>query len=176
MGASQATLTGAATRRAFDRAVRQILRVNYAGEYGAIRIYDAQIAIARRLHPAVAGFLADTVVHERRHAGAFRALMPARRTRPCAMTPLWGIGGTLLGFSTALMGTNAMMICTEAVERTVHAHLNEQLALLGGRDARNWRAPSSRSAMRSWAITTRHMRARLRLAPARGRWTQRWPG
>jgi len=73
----------------FDRTVRQILRVNYAGEYGAIRIYGAQIALARLFHPKVAGFLEETVSHERRHAHAFRALMPARATRPCGATPLW---------------------------------------------------------------------------------------
>jgi ubiquinone biosynthesis monooxygenase Coq7 len=118
----------------FGRTVGQILRVNYAGEYGAIRIYRAQIAVARLLHPSVAPFLSETVVHEQRHAAQFRSLMPARATRPCGATPLWGLGGTFLGLLTGLMGTDAMMICTEAVERTVHAHLNRQLAWLGGRD------------------------------------------
>ena len=121
--------------RLFNRTVAQILRVNYAGEYGAIRIYGAQIAVARRLFPTLSPFLEETVRHERRHADAFRALMPARRTRPCAMTPVWGIGGSLLGLLTGLFGANAMMVCTEAVERTVHAHLNKQLSYLGGRDA-----------------------------------------
>jgi ubiquinone biosynthesis monooxygenase Coq7 len=120
--------------REFDRTVRQILRVNYAGEYGAIRIYDAQIALARLFHPKVARFLQETVTHERRHAQAFRTLMPARATRPCGATPLWGVGGSLLGALTGLMGANAMMVFTEAVERTVHAHLNKQLTFLAGRD------------------------------------------
>ncbi len=131
---SAAIATPVVTARAFDRTVRQILRVNYAGEYGAIRIYGAQIAVARRLFPAVASFLEQTVAHERRHADAFRALMPSRGTRPCAMTPFWGIGGSVLGALTGLMGADAMMICTQAVERTVHAHLNKQLAFLAGRD------------------------------------------
>jgi ubiquinone biosynthesis monooxygenase Coq7 len=82
-----------AAAQEFDRTVRQILRVNYAGEYGAIRIYGAQIALARLFHPSVAGFLEETVVHERRHAQAFRALMPERATRPCGATPLWGHSG-----------------------------------------------------------------------------------
>jgi ubiquinone biosynthesis monooxygenase Coq7 len=111
----------------FSRTVRQILRVNYAGEYGAVRIYGAQIAMARLFHPRAVSFLQETVQHERRHAQAFRKLMPAA-------TPLWGLGGSLLGAITGLFGANAMMICTEAVERTVHAHLNRQLAYLGNRD------------------------------------------
>ncbi|MEJ1968264.1 MAG: demethoxyubiquinone hydroxylase family protein [Rhizomicrobium sp.] len=131
----EAVAAPAITGLLFNRTVRQILRVNYAGEYGAIRIYRAQIGVARLLYPAVAAFLEETVVHERLHANAFLGLMPARGTRPCAMTPFWGLGGALLGLLTGLMGRNAMMVCTEAVERTVHAHLNEQLTWLDGRDA-----------------------------------------
>jgi 3-demethoxyubiquinol 3-hydroxylase len=121
-------------RQIFARTVRQILRVNYAGEYGAIRIYGAQIWLSRQLGRPEAAFLEDTVAHEREHAAAFRSLMPARATFPCAMTPLWGTGGSVLGLVTALMGVDAVMVCTEAVERTVHAHLNRQLAWLNGRD------------------------------------------
>jgi len=118
----------------YRRTIRQILRVDYAGEYAAIRIYGAQIALASRMGSPVTSFLEATVAHERRHAEQFRALMPARDTRPCAATPLWGVGGSLLGLLTALQGSDAMMVCTEAVERTVHAHLNLQLAWLNGRD------------------------------------------
>ena len=120
--------------RLFNRTVAQILRVNYAGEYGAIRIYGAQIFVAKRLHPAVVPFLVETVAHERRHAAKFRELMWPRGTRPCYAIPLWGLGGTALGLLTGLLGVNAIMICTEAVERTVHAHPNAQLAWLKDRD------------------------------------------
>lgn len=118
----------------FSRTVSRILRVNHAGEVGAIRIYGAQIWIARRLHPDLLPFLEETVAHERRHAATFRELMWPRGTRPCGALPLWGLGGAVLGLLTALIGTNAIMICTEAVERAVHAHLNAQLAFLGERD------------------------------------------
>ena len=118
----------------FTRTVGQILRVNYAGEYAAIRIYGAQIAISRVFHPSLLDFLSDTISHEQRHAARVLALMPPRDTRPCGATPLWGMAGSLLGLFTALLGRNGVMICTEAVERTVHAHLNEQLDWLGTRD------------------------------------------
>jgi 3-demethoxyubiquinol 3-hydroxylase len=118
----------------FSRTVSRILRVDYAGEYGAIRIYGAQIFVAKRLHRAIVPFLVETVAHERRHAATFRELMWPRGTRPCYAMPLWGLGGTALGLFTALLGANAIMICTEAVERTVHAHLNAQLAWLKDRD------------------------------------------
>jgi ubiquinone biosynthesis monooxygenase Coq7 len=118
----------------FRRTVRQILRVNYAGEYGAMRIYGAQIRISRALNPDIVQFLEHTRGHEIRHAARFLSLMPARATRPCGATFVWGLGGALLGGATALLGRNGIMICTEAVERTVHRHLNEQLVWLAGRD------------------------------------------
>src|ERR1700743_1537498 len=98
-----------AERQTFDRTVRQILRVNYAGEYGAIRIYGGALAVAWLFQPAVARFLEATVAHERRHADAFRSLMAPRGTRPCAMTPFWGIGGSLLGLAPGFVGGDAMM-------------------------------------------------------------------
>jgi ubiquinone biosynthesis monooxygenase Coq7 len=118
----------------FARTVSRILRVNHAGEVGAIRIYAAQIFVARLLRPGVLPFLTETIAHERRHAAVFKALMAPRGTRSCYALPLWGIGGTALGLFTGLIGRNAIMICTEAVERVVHAHLNAQLAYIGGRD------------------------------------------
>lgn len=48
---------------------------------------------------------------------------------------LWGVGGTLLGTGTALLGKNAIMICTKAVEQTVHRHLEDQLVFLKSRDS-----------------------------------------
>lgn len=120
--------------RAFRRTIKQILRVDHAGEYGAIRIYAAQIATARLTAPALLPFLRETLGHEREHLAAFRELMWPRGTYPCGAMPLWGLGGTMLGLFTGLLGRNAILICTEAVERTVHAHLHEQLEWLGTRD------------------------------------------
>ncbi|HTQ14878.1 MAG TPA: demethoxyubiquinone hydroxylase family protein [Rhizomicrobium sp.] len=120
--------------RRFRRTVKQILRVNHAGEYGAIRIYQAQILTARFLEPTLLPFLRETLAHEREHLAAFRELMPPRGTRPCGALPLWGTGGALLGLFTGLLGRDAIFICTEAVERTVHAHLERQLRWLGRDD------------------------------------------
>jgi ubiquinone biosynthesis monooxygenase Coq7 len=120
--------------RRFRRTVKQILRVNHAGEYGAIRIYQAQILVARWRAPQLLPFLRQTLGHEREHRALFRELMWPRGTRPCAAMPLWGLGGIALGLFTGCLGRNAILICTEAVERTVHAHLDKQLAWLGAGD------------------------------------------
>jgi ubiquinone biosynthesis monooxygenase Coq7 len=110
------------------------LKVNHAGEHGAIRIYRAQAWVARRLYPDVVGFLEQTLQHEIRHHALFQTAMQARGARPCRVMSLWGNGGLVLGFLTALMGRQGIWICTAAVEAAVHRHLDDQLAFLRGRD------------------------------------------
>jgi ubiquinone biosynthesis monooxygenase Coq7 len=114
--------------------IARIVRVNHAGEYGAIRIYGAQIGVSGRRFPDVLPALADMLQHEKKHCAAFFAAMPARQSRPCRIMSLWSLGGWLLGFATALMGRRAIWICTAAVEAAVHRHLDDQLAFLAGRD------------------------------------------
>lgn len=117
-----------------QRTIRRILTVNHAGEYGAIRIYRAQIWIARRWYPDLLPFLEETLAHEVEHCRLFRDAMPARRARPCYVMTLWGNGGFLLGAMTALLGRQGIWVCTEAVEATVHKHLDDQLHFLQARD------------------------------------------
>lgn len=114
--------------------VRSVLRVNYAGEYGAVRIYQAQLSLARVLARDIVPFLEETLAHEIAHRNRFRELMGPRNVRPCAAMPLWGIGGFALGLITGVLGRNAILVCTEAVERTVHHHLDDQLRALGASD------------------------------------------
>jgi ubiquinone biosynthesis monooxygenase Coq7 len=123
-------VTGARERLAIAR----ILKVNHAGEYGAIRIYRGQIWVARRLYPDVVAFLDETLRHEINHCAMFRNAMPQRRARPCRATVLWGNGGLILGFLTALMGREGIWICTAAVEGAVHKHLDDQLFFLRDKD------------------------------------------
>jgi 3-demethoxyubiquinol 3-hydroxylase len=114
--------------------VARILKVNHAGEYGAIRIYRAQIFVARRLYPDVVAFLEETLGHEINHCALFRSAMPARQARPCRVMAFWGNGGFVLGFLTALMGRQGIWICTAAVEGAVHRHLDDQLLFLRNKD------------------------------------------
>jgi ubiquinone biosynthesis monooxygenase Coq7 len=116
--------------------LRDILRVDHAGEYGAIRIYRAQIAIAHWRAPDLVAMLQDALGDETRHRDLFDAGLRERGLRPCDMLPLWGVGGTLLGTGTALLGRDAILTCTEAVERTVHRHMDDQVAWLMPREPR----------------------------------------
>jgi ubiquinone biosynthesis monooxygenase Coq7 len=115
--------------------IKRIVRVNHAGEFAAIRIYSAQITLAARLYPEIVPALAEMLRHERTHCAAFRAAMPPRNSRPCRVMALWSWGGWLLGFLTALIGPQAIWICTAAVEAAVHHHLDDQLHFLERRDA-----------------------------------------
>jgi ubiquinone biosynthesis monooxygenase Coq7 len=115
--------------------VARILKVNHAGEYGAIRIYSAQIGIAKRWFPDIVPALAEMLGHERQHCAKFLAAMPARGSRPCRVMSLWSLGGSLLGLLTALAGRQSIWVCTAAVEAAVHRHLDDQLHFLSGRDA-----------------------------------------
>ena len=117
-----------------ERLVRRILRVNHAGEHGAVAIYSAQIAQMGDKHPDLSEWLAETLEHEQRHRSEFRAAMPERAAKPCRALSAWRIGGAALGRMTALLGPSAVMVCTAAVERTVHAHMQDQARFLDGCD------------------------------------------
>lgn len=117
------------------KTVARILKVNHAGEYGAIRIYRAQLAVSKIFYPDMATHLAEMLGHEIEHCAVFRAAMPARDARPCRIMLLWGVGGSGLGLLTAFMGRQAIWTCTAAVEAAVHRHLDDQLHFLSERDA-----------------------------------------
>jgi len=117
-------------RRDPDVTIRRILKVNHAGEFGAIRIYGAQILVARRLFPDIVPTLEEMRRDEIDHCRLFREAMPARGAKPCRVMSFWNLGGSVLGLLTALSGRNMIWTCTEAVESTVHRHLEDQLAFL----------------------------------------------
>ncbi|MGH1350917.1 MAG: demethoxyubiquinone hydroxylase family protein [Methyloligellaceae bacterium] len=117
-----------------QKTITRILKVNHAGEYGAIRIYRAQLWIARFWYPDTVDFLQHSLSDEIEHCRKFSEAMPQRYAKPCRVLPLWGNGGYILGFLTALMGRHGIWVCTAAVEAAVHRHLDDQLFFLKGKD------------------------------------------
>jgi ubiquinone biosynthesis monooxygenase Coq7 len=106
-----------------------MLRVDHAGEYGAVRIYEGQLAV---LGDTPAGEVIRRMAEqERRHLETFDRLLPERRVRPTAMAPLWHAAGFALGAATALLGERAAMACTVAVEEVIDEHYAAQAASLG---------------------------------------------
>lgn len=113
-----------------ETVIGRILRVNHAGEHGAISIYSAQLAHLGARHTDLRIWLEETLAHERAHREAFRGSMQERHVTPCGALAVWSVGGWVLGCLTALLGSRGVMACTAAVERAVHGHLEEQIAFL----------------------------------------------
>lgn len=107
-----------------------MIRVDQAGEYGATRIYAGQLAVMgdRAAHSGEVRAMAD---QEAGHLAAFDALLAARGVRPTALQPLWSAAGYALGAATALIGPEAAMACTAAVEEEIDRHYTRQLGELG---------------------------------------------
>lgn len=114
----------------------EILRVDHAGELGAVHIYRGQRAVlgAAAGHARIAGHLAEMEAQEQVHLARFDGLLNQRRVRPTLMAPLWRIAGFALGAGTALLGDKAAHACTEAVETVIEQHYADQIAELASRD------------------------------------------
>ena len=115
-----------------DRTAR-MLRVDHAGEYGATRIYAGQLAVMGDRAPH-ASEMAAMAEQEAEHLRKFDALLTARGVRPTALQPLWSAAGYALGAATALLGPEAAMACTAAIEEEIDRHYTSQLQELGDDD------------------------------------------
>jgi ubiquinone biosynthesis monooxygenase Coq7 len=104
---------------------RRMIRVDHAGEYGAVRIYQGQMSV---LGPTPV--IAHMAEQEKRHLETFDKLMVQHRVRPTALLPLWHVAGFALGAGSALMGKNAAMACTVAVEEVIDEHYAAQVAVV----------------------------------------------
>jgi len=120
--------------RKTPRRIAEMLRVDHAGEYGAVAIYRGQQAVFRRNAgtQAIAKQLGEMEAEEQIHLNAFDDMLIERGVRPTAMGPLWNIAGYGLGVATALMGEKAAHACTEAVETVIEKHYAEQIDALEG--------------------------------------------
>jgi ubiquinone biosynthesis monooxygenase Coq7 len=109
--------------------IASMLRVNLAGEYGAKRIYEGQLAVLKGSHSAP--LLEHMKDQERIHLEAFEAWVVENRVRPTLLQPLWHVAGYALGVGTALLGARGAMACTAAVEEVISEHYEKQLNQLG---------------------------------------------
>lgn len=107
-----------------------MLRVDQAGEYGATRIYAGQLAVMGDRAPHAAE-VAAMAAQEAAHRAKFDALIVKRGVRPTALQPLWNAAGFALGAGCALIGPEAAMACTAAIEEEIDRHYSEQLEELG---------------------------------------------
>lgn len=106
--------------------IARMIRVDQAGEYGATRIYAGQLAVMGDRAPHSAEITA-MAREEDRHNAEFNALMTRRGVRPTVLQPFWSVAGYTLGAVTALLGPEAAMACTAAVEEEIDRHYSDQL-------------------------------------------------
>jgi ubiquinone biosynthesis monooxygenase Coq7 len=111
----------------------EMLRVDQAGEFGATRIYAGQLAVMGNRGPHSAE-IAAMAEQEAGHRAKFDALLARRGVRPTALQPVWSAAGFALGAATALIGPEAAMACTAAIETEIDRHYTEQLEELGDED------------------------------------------
>lgn len=119
------------------RRLAEMVRVDHAGEYGAVQIYRGQRAVFgksdRKSHAA--RVIAEMEAGEQQHLKTFDRMIAERGVRPTLMAPVWRVAGFGLGAVTALMGEKAAHACTEAVEDVIEEHYARQSAALDGVDS-----------------------------------------
>lgn len=113
--------------------LERIVRVDHAGEYGAVRIYKGQLSVLG--NSPVGDPIREMAEQEREHLETFDNLIAERRVRPTALMPVWHVAGYALGAATAMMGERAAMACTAAIEEVIDDHYAQQAALLGDDEA-----------------------------------------
>ncbi len=106
--------------------LNRMIRVDQAGEFGATRIYEGQLAVMGDRGPHSAE-IRHMAAQEAEHRAKFDALLVKRGVRPTALHPFWSAAGYALGAGTALLGPEAAMACTAAVETEIEKHYSDQL-------------------------------------------------
>ena len=106
-----------------------MIRVDQAGEFGARRIYDGQLAVLGR--SPVGPILRHMAEQEAAHLATFDRLMISRRVRPTLLAPLWHLAGFALGAASAALGERSAMACTVAIEEVIDRHYAAQAQSLG---------------------------------------------
>ncbi len=113
--------------------LEEIIRVDHAGERGAIKIYEGQLLALKTLKQDE--ILKDKIEkmkdHEKEHLEYFEKEIQKRKIKPTYLLPLWDIMGVTLGSGTALLGKKAAMLCTASVEEVIEDHYQNQLKKLG---------------------------------------------
>lgn len=118
--------------------IERVIRVDHAGEVGAVRIYEGQLAALRwrgQGNSPTARRIEHMLAQETAHKQVFDELIAERRVRPTVLSPVWSVAGFALGAATALLGDAATMACTVAVEETIDEHYAAQRDRLGEDEA-----------------------------------------
>jgi ubiquinone biosynthesis monooxygenase Coq7 len=115
------------------KTLEEIIRVDHAGERGAIKIYEGQLLALKTINQdaSLKSTIEEMKEHEKEHLEYFEKEIQKRKIKPTYLLPLWDVMGVVLGFGTALLGKKAAMLCTASVEEVIENHYQSQLQKLG---------------------------------------------
>jgi ubiquinone biosynthesis monooxygenase Coq7 len=113
--------------------LEEIIRVDHAGERGAIKIYEGQLLALKTIKQdnELKDIIEKMKEHEHEHLKYFEKEIQKRKIKPTYLLPLWDLMGITLGFGTAIIGKKAAMLCTASVEEVIENHYQNQLEKLG---------------------------------------------
>ena len=113
--------------------LEEIIRVDHAGERGAIKIYEGQLLALSTIKQDndLKNIIEEMKEHEKEHLEYFEKEIQKRKIKPTYLLPLWDVMGVSLGFGTALLGKKAAMLCTASVEEVIETHYENQLKKIG---------------------------------------------
>ena len=113
--------------------LEEIIRVDHAGERGAIKIYEGQLLALKTIKKDenLKNIIEEMKEQEKEHLEYFEREIHKRKIKPTSLLPLWAMMGVALGFGSALVGKKAALLCTASVEEVIDEHYNNQLKKLG---------------------------------------------
>jgi len=116
-----------------QKILEEIIRVDHAGERGAIKIYEGQLLALKTIKQDnnLKDKIEEMKEQEKEHLEYFEKQIQKRKIKPTYLLPLWDVMGVALGFGTALLGKKATMLCTASVEEVIEEHYQNQLKKLG---------------------------------------------
>ena len=115
------------------KTLEEIIRVDHAGERGAIKIYEGQLLALKTIKQDnnLKDKIEEMKEHEKEHLEYFEKEIQKRKIKPTYLLPVWDLMGVTLGFGTALLGKKAAMLCTASVEEVIEDHYQNQLNKIG---------------------------------------------
>ena len=116
-----------------NKRVEEFIRVDHAGERGAVKIYEGQLLALNTLvkDESLRKTIEEMKIHEKEHCEFFENEIKKRKIRPTKFLPLWDLLGVGLGFGSTILGKKAAMLCTASVEEVIDEHYQNQINQLG---------------------------------------------
>ena len=116
-----------------SKKIEEFIRVDHAGERGAIKIYEGQLLALKTIckDPNLQKTIEEMKIHEKEHCDFFEQEIKKRNIKPTKFLPLWDLLGVGLGFGSTILGKKAAMLCTASVEEVIDDHYKNQIDQIG---------------------------------------------